>query len=38
VKLVLYSEKEPEKGDTVVADASVVQRIWQDFEPYRTAK
>jgi S1-C subfamily serine protease len=38
VKLVLYSEKEPEKGDTVVADASVVQRIWQDFEPYRAAK
>jgi len=38
VKLVLYSEKEPEKGDTVVADASVVQRIWQDFEPYRASK
>jgi len=38
VKLVLYSEKEPEKGDTIVADASVVQRIWQDFEPYRASK
>ena len=38
VKLVLYSEKEPDKGDTIVADANVVQRIWQDFEPYRAAK
>jgi S1-C subfamily serine protease len=38
VKLVLYSEKEPDKGDTVVADARVVQQIWQDFEPYRAAK
>jgi S1-C subfamily serine protease len=38
VKFVLYSEKEPEKGETIVADASVVQRIWQDFEPYRAAK
>jgi S1-C subfamily serine protease len=38
VKLVLYSEKEPDKGDTVVADAGVVQQLWQDFEPYRAAK
>ena len=38
VKLVLYSEKEPDKGDTIVADANVVQRIWQDFEPYRASK
>jgi S1-C subfamily serine protease len=38
VKLVLYSEKEPDKGDTVVADARVVQQIWQDFEPYRASK
>lgn len=35
VKLVLYSEKEPEKGDTRVADPRVVQQIWQDFAPYR---
>jgi S1-C subfamily serine protease len=35
VKLVLYSEKEPEKGDTQVVDAKVVQQIWQDFAPYR---
>lgn len=37
VKLVLYSEKEPEKGDTRVVDPKVVQRIWQDFEPVRAA-
>jgi hypothetical protein len=35
VKLVLYSEKEPEKGDTWVVDPKVVQQIWQDFAPYR---
>jgi hypothetical protein len=35
VKLVLYSEKEPAKGDTRLVDPSVLQRIWQDFAPYR---
>jgi S1-C subfamily serine protease len=35
VKLVLYSEKAPEKGDTRVVDPKVVQQIWQDFAPYR---
>jgi hypothetical protein len=35
VKLVLYSEKEPEKGDTRVVDPKVIEQIWQDFEPYR---
>jgi len=38
VKLVLYSEKEPEKGDTREVDAKVIQRIWQDFETYRALK
>jgi Trypsin-like peptidase domain len=38
VKLVLYSEKEPEKADTVVVDAKIVQQIWQDFAPYRVLK
>ena len=37
VKIVLYSEKEPEKGDTRVVDPKVVEQIWQDFEPYRVA-
>ena len=33
VKLMLYSEKEPQKGDTRVVDAKVIQQIWQDFAP-----
>ncbi len=37
VKLVLYSEKEPDKGDVRIVDAKVVEQIWQDFEPYRAA-
>jgi len=35
VKLVLFSEKEPEKGETRVVDPGVVQQFWQDFAPYR---
>jgi S1-C subfamily serine protease len=38
VKLVLYSEKEPEKGDTRPVDPKVLQQIWQDFAPYRDLK
>jgi S1-C subfamily serine protease len=37
VKLTLYSEKEPDKGDPRVVDAHVVEQIWQDFEPFRAA-
>ena len=35
VKLVLYSEKEPKKPDTLAVDPHVIDRIWQDFAPYR---
>ena len=35
VKLTLYSEKEPQKGDTRVVDAGIVQQIWDDFASYR---
>ena len=35
VKLVLSSEKEPEKPDTRAVDPQVIERIWQDFAPYR---
>ncbi len=35
VKLVLYSEKDPERGETRVVDPGIVQRIAQDFAPYQ---
>jgi S1-C subfamily serine protease len=35
VKLVLFSEKEPQKADTRVVDPKVIQQIWDDFAPYR---
>ncbi len=35
VKLLLYTEKEPNKADSRVIDPKVVQQIWQDFEPFR---
>ncbi|MBE3076381.1 MAG: trypsin-like peptidase domain-containing protein [Actinobacteria bacterium] len=35
VRLVLYSEKEPGKGDTRVVDPKVLEQVWQDFAPYR---
>lgn len=37
VKLTLYSEKEPDKGDTRVVEPRVIEQIWKDFEPYRAA-
>lgn len=38
VKLTLYSEKEPDKGDTRTVDAAVIQQVWQDFAPYRAER
>lgn len=35
VTLVLYSEKEPEKGDVRVVDPAVIQDLWTQFAPYR---
>jgi hypothetical protein len=36
VKLVLYSEKEPNKQDVIRAvDPRLIERIWQDFAPFR---
>ena len=35
VKLVLYSEKEPKKQDTRAVDPKLIERIWEDFAPYR---
>ena len=38
VKLVVFSEKEPEKGDTREVDPKVLQQIWRDFAPYRASE
>jgi Trypsin-like peptidase domain len=38
VKLVLYSEKEPNRADTRIVDPKVLERIWEDFAPYRDLK
>jgi len=35
VRLGLHSEKEPEKEDTRTVAPPVIERIWQDFAPYR---
>ena len=35
VKLVLSSEKKPQQQDTLTVDPHVIERIWQDFAPYR---
>jgi len=37
VKLTLYSEKEPAKGDARTVDAKIVQQVWDDFAPYRAS-
>jgi hypothetical protein len=35
VKLVLYSQKSPENGETLTIDSKLLQQVWQDFAPYR---
>ena len=35
VKLTLHSEKAPKKPDTRAVEPQVIERIWQDFAPYR---
>ncbi len=38
VKLVLYSEKDPDKGDERTVDSKLLDQVWQDFAPYRALK
>ena len=38
VKLVLYSQKAPETGDTLVVDGKLIEQLWQDFAAYRDAR
>ena len=35
VRLVLYSQKSPDNGETLVVDGKLLQQVWQDFAPYR---
>ena len=35
VKLEMFGEKQPDKGESVVVDARVIEQIWKDFEGYR---
>jgi S1-C subfamily serine protease len=35
VKVSLFSEKDPEKGDTRVVEEKVIRQVWEDFGPYR---
>ena len=37
VSVMFYTEKNPEKPDTKVLPAKMVQKIWDDFAPYRQA-
>jgi S1-C subfamily serine protease len=34
-RLVLFSEKEPEKGDSRIIDPKMLQQVWDDFAPHR---
>lgn len=38
VKVTLYSEKAPDKGDPRTIDAKIVQQVWDDFAPYRAGQ
>jgi S1-C subfamily serine protease len=37
VVLEIYSEKKPESAATKVLDEKTVNKVWEDFAPYRTA-
>lgn len=38
VRLDVYSDKAPDKADSVVIDPKILGQIWQDFAPYRALK
>jgi hypothetical protein len=38
VRLVVFSAKDPEKGDARVVEPALVQQIWQDFDAYRASR
>jgi len=38
VKLLLHSDKNPQKPDTRIVDPKILHQIWQDFAPYRGSR
>jgi S1-C subfamily serine protease len=38
VTLSLYSEAQPERADTITLTRAVIDRLWNDFAPYRTTR
>jgi hypothetical protein len=38
VTLQLFSVKDPRKADSLAVDAKTIQRVWEDFAPYRAVK
>jgi hypothetical protein len=38
VTMLLYSEAQSEKGDTVTVARAIVDQIWQDFAPFRARR
>jgi hypothetical protein len=38
VKLILFSEKAPDKGDVRVVDPKILQQLYEDFAPYRVRR
>lgn len=34
-RLVRYSDKEPDKGDSRTIEDGILEPVWQDFAPYR---
>jgi len=37
VVLEIYSEKDPNTPESKPVDAATVQRVWNDFDPFRQA-
>jgi hypothetical protein len=37
VTLSIYSEAQPENADTLTLTRTTIDRLWQDFAPYRAS-
>jgi S1-C subfamily serine protease len=38
VRLVLYSQTSPHRGDTLAVDRKLLQQVWEEFAPHRAAR